>query len=1217
MKIYYPILILFFGLQFNSFGQSINLWKQLSESYIPIQKNKEYFAPPTKAKYFNLDFDQLKYVLQKAPMEHTSNNIKPIRISFPLPDGSIHAFDVQESPVFAPGLAAKYPNIKSYKGIGVDNRLLSIRFDYSPNGFHGSIHTLEGKVYIDPYSKGDVEYYSVYNTNEVDRAHNTLPVLSCGYNSEDFIKDENYQNEKKDALEARSKRMEPVVMRTYRLALACTGEYGSTHGGTLELVNASFNTAINRLNQIFELENSLRMQLIELNDNLVYLDPSTDPYTQANLGRELLNQNESAFLQSGIVSQFYDVGHVFTNGCSDVGGVAGGNVCTPGKMRGVTCHFTSNIESIVTQIMAHEIGHQFTVGHSWNNCPGSEQQRSGENAYEPGSGSTIMSYAGSCGSENNVEGRGDDYYNVGSLEDFHFWSRDGAGNCSMNAPTDNLEPILSLPYTNGFYIPSYTPFELTAIATDTEGDVLTYCWEQFNLGPAVNLGVDSFNAPLIRSFPPSPSPTRVFPRMSILRNNQGDIKETLPKSTRKMDFTCVVRDNNIEGGGVVWEEVEFNAAGNAGPFRVLTPNNLNHPLEVGKYQEITWDVSNTDNAPVNCKFVDIILSVDGAFNFPDTILARTRNDGSEFIVVPDFVTNEGRLKIKASDNIFFDISNNDFPILAPSEPGYSLNVSPQELDVCLPAVVEIEVSSGSLLDFSEEIELSIIDGLPTNVTVDFNNTNIQPSENATITIDLSNYVSEDVINLTLQAVAMGADTSFRTITLNPVSNDFSDLALLEPVDGTSGLSSNPSFSWILSEDANSYIFELATNPSFKAEYIVQTESGVVNDQISLSNLLDVSTLYYWRLIPQNECGTGEASAINAFHTESLSCKTNPSEDTPINISQSSTANLVSKINIFEDGVINDINIRNLKGYHQYFSDLELILMSPDSTTVTLVKNDCGSSEFSFTLDLDQDALTEITCPPTGVFSPHESLDAFIGKSTEGIWELIIKDNNAGGGGKIEDWTLEFCANVNLSNPQLLTNVVMPVNQGDYNFVDREYLYVEDNVNPDWKLVYTLVSIPKNGSLKLDDGDDLNVGDTFHQAHVTYNHIKYTHDGSSAEEDSFLFTINDGEGGWTGTHQFNIEVVDSPVSNEELVVENLFDLFPNPTNEWLNVNLSTELNSDAKIEIFNLNGQLIKSFDLNKNDRQTKINVAELPASVYILRLSSGLNMGTKKFTIAK
>ena len=1217
MKRFHFVFILLLSFQISVFSQSVNLWKQLPESYIPIQKNKEYFAPPTNAKYFNLDYDQLKYVLKKAPKEYSSKNTKPLRISFPMPDGNIQEFDVKESPVFAPQLAAKYPNIKSFKGIGVDDRSLSIRFDYSINGFHASIHTVKGKVFIDPYSIDDVNYYSVYNTNEVNRGQNSMPVLACGYSSESLEKDELSEKDKKEALEAHFRRMDPVVMRTYRLALACTGEYASTHGGTVESVNASYNTALNRLNQIFELEHSTRFELIDDNDNLIFLDPATDPYIQSNQGLELLGQNENAFLLSGILPDFYDVGHVFTNGCTDVGGVAGGNVCTARKMRGVTCHFTSNIESIVLQVMAHEIGHQFTCGHSWNNCPGSEQQRSGENAYEPGSGSTIMSYAGSCGQANNIDGRGDDYYNVGSLEDFHFWSRVGGGSCGMETPTDNVEPIISLPYSNGFYIPRNTPFELTANATDTEGDILTYCWEQFNLGAVVDAGVDSLNSPLFRSFPPSSIPTRVFPRMSVIRNNQNDFREALPSSTRKMDFACVVRDNYFDGGGVVWDFVEFNATEEAGPFRVLTPNNLNHPLEVGKYQEITWDVSNTDNAPVNCEYVDIILSVDGAFNFQDTIIARTKNDGSEFVVVPDKVTVEGRLKIKAADNIFFDISNSNFPINPPSAPGFSLNVSPQEIDVCLPDVVDVEIISGSLLDFSEEIELSIIDGLPTNVTADFNTNTIEPSENANLTIDLSNYQSEDVITLTLQAVAMGTDTSFRTIVLNPISNDFTDLALLDPVDGSSGVGSNPDFSWSPSNDANSYIFELATNPSFKPEFIVQTGAGLASPEFTLNDLLEVSTLYYWRVIPQNECGIGQAGQTFAFHTETLSCQNNLSEDTPIVIPQSSTSNVVSKINIFEAGTISDINIRNLSGNHEYFSDMEVSLMSPDSTIVTLIKNDCLGSNFAFTMDLDQDALTEIICPPTGIFRPFESLDAFIGKSTEGLWELLIKNNTAGSGGKIDSWTLEFCANVNLSNPQLITNEVLPVNQGDFNYVDSEYLFVEDNINVDYELIYTLVSTPSNGSLKLDDGEDLEIGDSFHQAHITYNHIKYYHDGSAAEEDSFLFTINDGEGGWTGTHQFNIEVVDSPVANETVLIENLFDIFPNPTNDWLNVNLSSELEEDATIEVLDLNGRLLKSFKMNRNDRDFRIDVANLPSSVYFLKVSTAKQLGTKKFTIAK
>ena len=80
-----------------------------------------------------------------------------------MPDGSFETFEVYDSPVFAPGLAAKYPTIKSYKGVSTKNSARNVRFDTGPYGFHAAIHGIKDIFYIDPYSKVSTTEYITYN----------------------------------------------------------------------------------------------------------------------------------------------------------------------------------------------------------------------------------------------------------------------------------------------------------------------------------------------------------------------------------------------------------------------------------------------------------------------------------------------------------------------------------------------------------------------------------------------------------------------------------------------------------------------------------------------------------------------------------------------------------------------------------------------------------------------------------------------------------------------------------------------------------------------------------------------------------------------------------------------------------------------------------------------------------------------------------------------
>ena len=367
----------------------------------------------------------------------------------------------------------------------------------------------------------------------------------------------------------------------------------------------------------------------------------------------LLGRNTNV-INNAVGQNAYDFGHIYTVGCSDVGGIARLEaICQNGyKGAGVTCHGSTNLNHVTVSIAAHEIGHQFGANHTFNNC--GPNGVSGT-AYEPGSGSTIMSYAGLCGS-NNIQGTNDDYFHVISLQEIYNYMRLSTGkSCAQLEDVQNTEPLISLDYDKNFYIPISTPFELQGSATDAENDPLSFMWEQFDLGPTSSLGEPLDNAPLFRSYKPNDNPSRYFPRIDRILANVGHPTEVLPTISRNMTFRFVVRDNHESGGTTVWEELKFLATDEAGPFAISNHNQF-ADLTIGDPIEVLWDVANTDGNLVNCKQVDILMSTNGGYDFDKVIAEGTANDGSFEFVVPNDPTFQARFKVKAANNIFFDIN---------------------------------------------------------------------------------------------------------------------------------------------------------------------------------------------------------------------------------------------------------------------------------------------------------------------------------------------------------------------------------------------------------------------------------------------------------------------------------------------------------------------------------------------------------------------------------
>ncbi len=654
MKYLYPKAVLllsfiFFGaIQVNGQAEK-NEWKKISKEEISTDLLSRK-AEPKRAVFFELNLDELKSKL----LNSQSNLI----LRFPNSQGQFETYSVKEASIFAPELQTQFPEIRSYLGHSIENPRQIIRFSISPKGLHAMFFGLEGGTqFIDPYTV-DNKNYIVYQKRELPTIDNDLMCLV-----EDSIEADKNNNHND------SNRINDGSLRTYRLALACTGEYAQFHGGTVAGALAAMNTTMTRVNGIFEKELSLRMVIVGNNTQVIFTNAATDPFNGNNNANLLINESQTVIdsdfgaVGYGIGSANYDIGHTFSTGG---GGLAQLNSpCVAGsKARGITGSSSPTGDSFDVDFVAHEIGHQFGANHTFNgnalNCSGAN--RNDPTAYEPGSGSTIMAYAGICAPQ-NVQNNSDDYFHVVSLEEM--WANISSGassGCAATSSSGNSNSPTINSLTN-YTIPKSTPFVLRGNGNDVDGNgTLTYCWEQKDNGITTYPLVSTATiGPAFRSVEPSSSPDRYMPALStVLAGSTASTWEVLPSVARTMNFDLTVRDNIATGGRYTTEDMIVTFE-DVTPFTVNSPNAVVN-WAINSTQTITWEVGSTTNGTINCQNVNIKLSTDGGLTFPTTLASNTPNDGSQNVTIPNSLSTTCRIMVEAADNIFYDVSNSNFII---------------------------------------------------------------------------------------------------------------------------------------------------------------------------------------------------------------------------------------------------------------------------------------------------------------------------------------------------------------------------------------------------------------------------------------------------------------------------------------------------------------------------------------------------------------------------
>lgn len=594
----------------------------------------------------------LEDILDRAPLEATLA-ADWVEFQLPTPQGTLETFIIAESSVMEPGLQQWFDDqgwpMRTYAGISLDRPGVSVRLDWGgPKGFHAIVRSKTETYFVDPAGQDDLSLHVAYDKRE------NVPTepLRCGgavVGPDNVLK--SVPSMITDALPTpQAGASTNGNLRRYRLAYAVTGDYTvNLANGSVVEAQANVVTIINRVNATYERELSVRFVLVGNNASLVYDDPDTDPYTQSETNT-MLTENQ-ANIDAEIGPANYDIGHVMYNGGSGVAQLA--VPCRSGKARGVSGVFQATGDSIVVDMIAHEMGHQFGAAHTFNSPLGfCTNQRSGTQAWEPGSGTTIMGYSGICNAD-NVQNFADDYFHAGSLDIMLDYIA-GLGSCATTIATgNNNAPTVSA--TGGFTLPVQTPFELAIdSASDGDGDTLTFTWEQFDIGAAAELTEgDNGDNPLFRSLPPSTRSTRV-----ITGERFG---ETLPTTTRDLTFRVTARDNNPAGGRVGEANIALSTTANAGPFVITSPNG-GESLLSSQLLNVQWDVAGTTGAGVNASTVDIMLSTDGGETFPTMLASGVSNDGVQDVALPAVVSDKARIKIRPTNNIFFAQSAGDFQL---------------------------------------------------------------------------------------------------------------------------------------------------------------------------------------------------------------------------------------------------------------------------------------------------------------------------------------------------------------------------------------------------------------------------------------------------------------------------------------------------------------------------------------------------------------------------
>jgi chitodextrinase len=1154
------------------------LWKLSTKNSTSKSINKTELP----LKYlFDLDSSALKNELASAPKRNFTNSTSNTIISLPNGEGKLENFRVYENSVMDPILAAKYPEIKSYVAVGIDNPSARAYFSNSPLGFKSmTLYADQSAVFIEPVTS-DLSTYTIYKKSDKKAS---LDTFECSAVDQMVI------NTKKTTTTSTVARYaaDDGKLRTLRLALSCTGEYAAYFGGSKALTLASMNNTVTRISGVFERDFGIKLILVANNDALIQTAPITDPYSDFSSKANWKPENQS-YLDTTIGSANYDIGHLLgagTGNCGDAGGV--GSVCIDlSKGRGYTCAYSGNYQgdAFDIQFVAHEMGHQLGAFHTFT------YQTEGTIAQlEPGSGSTIMSYGGA--SMKDYQDHRDTYFHAISIQQVTDLIK--TKSCPVVLSTGNAIPVVNagLDYS----IPKGTPFLLTGTATDANTeDALTYTWEEMDLGNATTTvpSAVAITGPLFRSYSPSTSATRYFPNMTTvlagLTTTPGLYipSEVLPGVARTLNFRLTVRDNRAGGSANNTDDMMITVDGNSGPFTVDSQNTA-ITYAAGTSQTINWTVAGTNANGVNCSNVTILLSTNGGQTFPITLLSATPNTGTANVVIPNSAGTTNRIMVKGTNQIFFDVNNVNFTItgsgtdtIAPTTSTLSatgtttssINLSWTVADDNV-GVTGYNVYQNGVLKTTTTATSLAVAGLNASTTYSFYIVGKDAAGNSS--------AASNTVNVTTLAPA---DTTAPTTSILSAS-------------GTTTSSTN--LSWTVATD----------NVGVKGYNVYQ--NGVLKTTTTATSLavagLNASTTYSFYIVAKDAAGNSSA-ASNTVNITTLA----PADTTaPTTSILSATGTTTSSTNLSWTVATDNVGV---KGYNVYQNG---VLKTTTTATTLAVARLNTSATYSFYIVAKDVAgnssaisnIIAITTLSTAKIGPiycssygSSTAREYINKVQIGTISNVSGNNNGYG-----DFTLIATS---LAKGTSNTIIITPAWNGAA--VNETYrVWIDFNQDGDFddsgELVYSkskTKTTTVSGSLVIPT--TALTGSTRMRVAMKYNALANPCEiFPYGEVEDYTVNITTGA---TARIAGSYEE-DTTLSTKENTLENAklsFKLYPNPVKE--NVIYISGIDSNPDYIIYNMLG-----IEVAKGNLETKsIAVGQLPNGTYIIQLNDGISACSKLF----
>ncbi|WP_348823685.1 zinc-dependent metalloprotease [Flavobacterium aestuarii] len=655
-----------FTISFAGFSQVNSPWKETGNSERAISHKNS----GGDKRLYTLDLAQFRQSLKRLDLK--VNGSAGVSVGIPNSEGKIEQFLVVESSNFVPELQLQYPDIQSYSGTGITDAKASISLSISPKSVQAMVlRNGSASEFIDPLPNNR-SVYAVSSSKM--RKKGTLP-FSC--------KTVDVALNKGLAKKVSQLKSNNATFKTMRLALSCTGEYAQYFGGTVADALAGMNATMTRVNGIFNRDLAIKLLLIANESSIIYTNAATDPYSDYLIDDpdgNVTDGSEGAWnleLQSTLTSKignsYYDIGHLLTD--FGDGGNAGciGCVCDNpsgsdpyGKGSAYTSSPSGTPEgdNFDIDFVAHELAHQLGANHTFSY----DVEGTGVSV-EPGSGSTIMGYAGTT--DYDVQNHSDSYFAYASIKQIQ--DNLAVKNCPVSTVMDSQTPAVAA--GSDYIIPKGTPFVLKGTASDPNGNTMTYCWEQNDSAIGTEKEDNSYAygtkvyGPNFRSFSPASNSSRYFPALNrVLAGQLSTSWESVSTIGRDLNFVFTVRDNAVSGlAQTNSDAMKVTVDGNKGPFAV-TSQNTGESWVLGSAQTIVWNVSGS-NLLSGAGNVNIKLSTDGGLTFPIVLASNTPNDGSELIMAPMTAAKNCRILIEPAGNVFYAVNS------APFSLGYSVETT--------------------------------------------------------------------------------------------------------------------------------------------------------------------------------------------------------------------------------------------------------------------------------------------------------------------------------------------------------------------------------------------------------------------------------------------------------------------------------------------------------------------------------------------------------------